>query len=221
MSTRPHTFAPDSFYHLYNRGTDKRIIFLEISDYERFIELLYLCNSELSVNMRDIHSSYDTVFDFDRGITLTSIGAYCLMPNHFHLLVKANANEGVTRFMGKVSTGYSMYFNKKYERSGALFQGSFKSELASDDRYLKYLFSYIHLNPIKLLQPDWKERGIANIQNAFDYARNYEYSSLKDHLEWSRPQSKILHISDFPSYFSTGEAQAQELVSWLDYPNIP
>ena len=91
------------------------------------------------------------------------------MPNHFHILVKEKIENGISKFMGKLTTGYSMYFNKRYDRTGSLFQGVFKSVHADSDEYLKYLFAYIHLNPIKLINPEWKENGIKdkNRANAF------------------------------------------------------
>ncbi len=73
------------------------------------------------------------------------------MPNHFHILFKQEKEQGITTFMQKLSTAYVMYYNKKYKRSGGLFEGKFKSKYAGEDRYLKYLFSYIHLNPLKIL----------------------------------------------------------------------
>lgn len=217
MSTRAHPLAPDCFYHLYNRGTDKRTIFHSPSDYQRFLELLYLCNSDMSINVRDIHKTYDSVFQFERASALVHVGAFCLMPNHFHMLIKVDVNEGASHFMGKLSTGYSMYFNKKYERSGALFQGSFKSELVDNDKYLKYLYSYIHLNPVKLLQPDWKERGIDQQERAYKYAAEYEYSSLPDYSGSTRPEGKILYPEAFPDYFKDAASHRDELISWLNY----
>ena len=89
-----------------------------------------------------------------------------------------------------------MYFNTKYERSGTLFQGRFKSKVIEDDIYLKYLYSYIHLNPLKMLKNDWKEEGL-KIKNAEIYLRGYKYSSLND-LVWreNRKEVRILSTND-------------------------
>ena len=84
--------------------------------------------------------------EIDRGETLVDIGIYCLVPNHFHLLIKEKTENGISEFVKKVATGYSMYFNKKYERTGSLFEGPFKAKRIDTDEYLKYIFSYIHLN---------------------------------------------------------------------------
>src|SRR3989338_5483185 len=99
------------------------------------------------------------------------------MPNHFHLLLKEIEMGGISQFMGKLSTAYSMYFNKKYERTGSLFEGRFKSSRIANDNYLHYLFAYIHLNPIKLIEPMWKEKGINDFARAKEFLGRYNYSS--------------------------------------------
>jgi putative transposase len=105
------------------------------------------------------------------------------MPNHFHLLIKSNVDDGISIFLKKVCTGYSMYFNQKYNRSGTLFQGRFKSTFVSDDLYLKYLFHYIHLNPIKLIrgEENWREDGIKNFVKVKEFLNRYKYSSFTDY----------------------------------------
>ena len=155
-------FAVGEFYHVYNRGTDKRKIFLSQADYQRFIILLYLANSNQPVRIDLRRNSVEKLFEADRGKDLVDIGAYCLMPNHFHILLKEKVENGISLFMQKITTAYTMYFNKKHERSGVLFQGVFKSEHLATDNYLKYIYSYIHLNPVKLIEPTWRENGIKN-----------------------------------------------------------
>src|SRR3989344_6001816 len=186
----------DGYYHLYNRGNNKRVIFETQSDYERFICLLYICNNVESVHMSNI--------SFHRGSTLmesvfslptkpiVAIGAYCLMPNHFHLLIREITRDGTSLFMQKLSTAYTMYFNKKKDATGSLFQGRFKAESAEFDPYLKYLFSYIHLNPIKLIEPKWKETGIKNRIEAKKYLSTFSYSSYFDYLGKKRAIVKII-----------------------------
>lgn len=216
MGQRTVQFVEQEFYHLYNRGTDKRNIFLDHSDYERFTHLLFLCNSENRINFRDIKNEYEDIFEFDRGKPLVAIGAYCLMPNHFHILATQVSENGMTMFMNKLGTSYSMYFNKKYERTGALFEGRFKAQHADHDAYLKYLFSYIHLNPIKLFQPDWKEKGITNVNNAFTFLSSYEHSSWIDYHR-ERAVRKILSREMFPEYFLTADQHKEELLDWLNF----
>lgn len=217
MTTRFTPIVPGEFYHVYNRGTDKRIIFHDNADYRRFMELLYLSNCKQPINVRDIKKTRQSVFDFDRGEQLVSIGAYCLMPNHFHLLLTPVEENNAAKFMNKLGTSYSMYFNKRYNRTGALFQGPFKSQLAGRDEYLKYLFAYIHLNPVKLIQKDWKEQGIKDVYKALDHAGSYQYSSLPDYLGFTRPEKAIINPDPFPAYFLTVAATETNLLDWLTY----
>jgi putative transposase len=221
VSTRAIAFSEYEFYHVYNRGTDKRVIYQNHQDHQRFIELLFLANSSKSFNVRDVRTKYENVFEYDRGQELVAIGAYCLMPNHFHLLVTPLIEGGVAKFMSKLSTGYSMYFNKKYNRTGSLFEGSFKAKHADSDEYLKYLFSYIHLNPTKLQQPDWEEQGSINEEATFDFVKSYRYSSLVDYLGENRVISSVLKKASFPEYFSNEEALKSEIFSWLTFKNSP
>lgn len=219
MTQRMFSFAYGEFYHAYNRGTDKRVIFQDTADYRRFVELLFLSNSVFAVDIRYVRKFNDSIYDFDRGDPLVYIGAYCLMPNHFHILLTPVVEGGVQIFMQKLSTGYSMYFNKRYERKGALFESRFKARHANSDEYLKYLFSYIHLNPVKLIQPDWKESGIRDIERVKQYLDTYEFSSLKDYFG-HRIQSDIIESIKFPEYFSSKQQVDAELLNWLAYAEL-
>lgn len=217
--------SPGEYYHIYNRGVDKRIIFEKHNDYERFINLLFACNGSNNLNLRDDTSIPKGLtfgmFEFDRGKPLVAIGAYCLMPNHFHLILKETKENGISKFMQKLSTAYTMYFNQKNERSGALFQGTFKSEWLDTDMYLRYLFSYIHLNPIKLIDPKWKETGIADKNVAKKYLETYVYSSYLDYSPdvKKREISRILKKESFPAYFVNKVSFERHIDDWLDFNN--
>lgn len=215
MSTRIVPLAVNEFYHLYNRGVDKRTIFQDESDQKRFLALLYLCNSSIPISLREILRGHTSAFEFETGEPLVAIGAYCLMPNHFHVLATPLIEGGLTTFMAKLGTAYSMYFNKKYERTGALFQGTFKSQHANSDEYLKYLFSYIHLNPVKLIDAKWREQGSDDAAKSFDFAASYPYSSLQDHLGCIRDENKIINKTPFPEYFVSATDIEREIFSWL------
>ncbi len=216
---RNFSFSINEYYHIYNRGTDKRIIFLEPYDYSRFIILLHLCNSRIPVDIEKFlreGRSFPELINIVIDDRLVHIGAYVLMPNHFHILVKEINENGISLFMKKLSTAYSMYFNKKYERSGNLFQGIFKAKHAEKDEYLKYLFAYIHLNPVKLIDPYWKENKIKDKNKAEEYLLDYKHSSYLDYLNLERNENKILNISSFPEYF-LDKNFGDFINDWLSY----
>ena len=104
MALRKQTFAPSEYYHLYNRGTEKRIIFKDANDYQHFLYLMYVCNTDKSIELRKIGKN------FDRGEIIVNIGAYCLMPNHFHVLVREKEEGGISKYMRKLLTSYSIVF---------------------------------------------------------------------------------------------------------------
>ena len=216
MSIRKISFVANEYYHLYNRGNSKQKIFHDREDYSRFMSLLYACNSKNNFKVSNLNKN-ETPYDFERGENIISIGAYCLMPNHFHILITEIDNGGISKFMQKLSTAYSMYYNKKYKRIGGLFEGKFKSQHANNDRYLKYLFSYIHLNPVKIINNKWKENGIENKSEVLEYLKHYEYSSYLDYLEIHRIQDIILNKKSFPNYFSTRQVFLKEMFTWLSY----
>lgn len=211
MSERKTPFVIGEYYHLYNRGVEKRTIFMDTKDYQHFLFLMYVCNTEKSITLRDIKKN------FERGEAIVDIGAYCLMPNHFHLLVKEKVEGGVSIYMRKVMTAYSMYFNKKYERTGTLFEGTFKSSHSATDRYLKYLYSYIHLNPAKLINKNWKEARGGTRAELLKFVLSYKYSSLSEYMGVAH----IINARAFPSYFTKPQDHKAELFSWLNTEENP
>lgn len=220
--TRLVKFTPGEFFHIYNRGTNKMNIFTNHFDYSRFQKLLYAVNSKDTLKLSDIERSKVNpcpTWVIDRGETLVEIGAYCLMPNHFHLLIRSKDEKNTGTFLQRLLTSHSKYFNTKYDRSGSLFQGKSKAEHVVGDNYLKYIFSYIHLNPVKIIQRDWKENGITNIEEVKKYLSEYKYSSFRDFAGEKRRESKILELSNFPNYFSTKEDYIDEIIEWLNYNN--
>ncbi len=215
-------FSEGEYYHIYNRGIEKRTIFLDEADYKRFVFVLFCANDIIRFNSRDIKRQFALGLPSGkRENSIIEIGAFCLMPNHFHLLIKETTEGGISKFMSKIMTAYSMYFNKKYERSGALFQGTFKAEHADSDEYLKYLFSYIHLNPIKLIQPDWKEKGIENKDEVINFLKDYKNSSYLDYMGVSREENKIINKEVFTEYFPSTNDFEREIFDWLNYINLP
>jgi putative transposase len=215
MATRKISFEKGEFYHLYNRGNSKQEIFHNDNDYNHFIFLLLILNNQKNIELRNIQvSKYIHNPDIE---PLVSIGAYVLMPNHFHILITEKIEGGISKFMQKLSTAYVMYYNKKYKRTGSLFEGKFKSQHLNTDKYLKYIFSYIHLNPIKLIDKHWKEKGILNKKVVIDYINKYTYSSYLDYIGTKRIQNSILNTKDFPDYFPTKNSFNVEMSDWLSY----
>jgi putative transposase len=147
--------ASDSFYHVYARGSNRQRIFREPADFEKFLKLFsrYLSLEETKNNVGISFPNYSNRLE---------LNAFCLMPNHFHLLIYQRQQGVMTQFMRSLLTSYSMYFNKKYKRSGPLFESRYKASLISDDAYLEHITRYIHLNPQL-----WQQ---------------YEYSSLPYYL---------------------------------------
>lgn len=138
------------FYHVYNRGVDKRDIFLSTYDFDRFLQ----CLSEFNTT-EPVGSLYELSFANTRnklGIPgakfekLVDITAYCLNMNHFHFILRQRKKDGISKFMMKVGGGYGRYFNNKHERLGVLFQGRFKVNHIDSNEYLLHLSAYINLN---------------------------------------------------------------------------
>ena len=146
MSTRKNNFATGEFYHVYNRGVDKRIIFTDEHDLNRFFKSMVEFNT-----IDPIGSLYEHSFRQLGGETpkltekLVNIIAYCLNPNHFHLILEQLLDGGISEFMKRLG-GYTSYFNNKYKRSGSLFQGTFKNAHIDSNEYLLHASSYVNLN---------------------------------------------------------------------------
>ncbi len=104
------------------------------------------------------------------------------MPNHYHLLLRQQADGGITEFMRKLGGGYVNYFNLKHQRVGPLFQGKFKSVLIDDEAQFTYIPFYIHLNPLDLFVKDWREKGIGDSKKAIGFLNNYKWSSHSDYV---------------------------------------
>ena len=210
---RKDPFITGEYYHIYNRGIDKRIIFKSKKDYERFIMLLYLANSDDSFRLDNIlnkqHKTFGEALVLDKDEPLVSIGAWCLMTNHFHLLIRQEVDGGVTKFMRKLGVGYSMFFNIKYQRKGALFGGLFKSKLIGvDDNYMRQLFGYIHINPLEIEFPEWKDKikkSSINM-NMKKFLESYQYSSYLDYVGKDRVEKNIINPKNFPDYFQNSQS---------------
>ncbi|OGC88044.1 hypothetical protein A2419_00250 [Candidatus Adlerbacteria bacterium RIFOXYC1_FULL_48_26] len=168
--------------------------------------LLFIANDPARLNMRDLLSKYrgrsfTEIFKEEKPKkSLVDVLAYSLMPNHFHLVLRQRTEQGITFFLRKVMTGYSMYFNIKYSHSGVLLQGRFKSSHINNEPYFRYIFSYVHLNPLSLIEPKWEKLGVKDRDAARDFMRNYKYSSYQDYAYARRPESRLLAEINIPEF---------------------
>jgi len=183
----------DSFYHIYNRGAHKADIFLDRLDYERMLKLLYIANNDLAFELSHLP---ENIFALEKEKPIVDILAYCLMPNHIHLALRPRheyGEKGITKFIRKLATGYSNYFNVKYDHSGTIWQGTYKKKFVGDEGYAKTLINYIHLNPFGIEEPLLtKEARREQLERAVKSSTEYEYSSLRDYLGIRRVQSSII-----------------------------
>ncbi len=168
-------FASESYYHVFNRGNGKQTVFFDAEDYKLFIlrlreNLFPLVSPEGRPQggaslIAESHTPYIRKPLPPESFHLLS---YCLMPNHFHFLVKQNTDLPVGKLIAKVCTSYSMYVNKKYDKVGNLFQGTFKAALVDSDAYLLWVSAYIHNNP--------RTAGLV------ESSQDWSYSSYADYL---------------------------------------
>lgn len=176
---RKHGFAEDEFYHVYNRGVEKRNIFMDDNDRWRFITLLMVLQGKKYVeqigryviDVRHLVLDKKMFKEILQNQTVKLVG-FCLMPNHFHLILQEVAEGGISAFMQRLGDGYTKYFNARYQRHGHLFGGVFKSVHIDTDEYMKYLSAYIHLNPS---EAGWRKREV-----------KYPWSSFQDYVSENR-----------------------------------
>lgn len=189
----------NELYHVYNRGVEKRNICADDRDRVRFVHSLYEFNDTAPAHnvkhyfeTKDIASPY---FQRRDKTPLVQIHGWCLMDNHYHLLLSECAEGGLADFTRKLGIGYTHYFNERHERSGVLFQGRTKKKLIDRDAYFLFILHYIHLNPLDYLKEadDWRERKISNAAEALDHLDAYRWSSFLDYCG----------KKDFPSIITT------------------
>jgi len=188
MPTKRPQLVNNGIYHIVLRGVDGAIIFADNSDYYRGIFSIFEFNDSAPVHIRDrrrnrLRAKRDgrEQFSANRDL-LVEILAFCFMPNHIHLLLKQLKDGGITSFMRKFGAGYVTYFNKRHNRNGHLFQGRFKAVHVIKREQLENVFVYIHVNPISLIEPGWKEAGTRSSKKALSYIENYKWSSFQDYI---------------------------------------
>lgn len=198
------------FYHIYNRGVDKRDIFMNERDHCRFIQYLYEFNNTRSVHVRGATSptSHKKI-----GERIVEIICFILIPNHFHFIVRQLIDNGISKFMQKLETGHAMFFNKKYDRTGRLFEGHFKAKLIKTDEYLMHLSRYIHLNCLDLIEPGWKEKGVRDWDRVNKFLESYKWSSYLDYIGKNNFPD-IINKGPLNEYFKSSEEYKKYIRIW-------
>ncbi len=176
---RVKEYVSESYYHLYNRGNNKQPVFNDDQDYSVFMNLLkrHLGKKQSEDKLGRLYPNYHDQLE---------LLAFCLMPNHFHLLVYQHDPHAITRLMRSIGTSYTGYINNKYDQVGHIFQGSFLASRITSDNYWLHISRYIHLNP-----KDWK---------------NWQWSSLPYYIsdkkaDWVRPKRILDGFEDSKDYY--------------------
>lgn len=183
---RPKVVAGE-LYHIYNRGVEKRIIFPSTLYYRRFITGMRAFNNSHPVLLREfmkdgakaVNTGIGSLYE---GKRLVEIGAFILMPNHYHFLLRPMYDDGIALFLQKLGAGYSGFFNLKNARVGALFQGRYKMKRIDSDRYARHIQAYIALNALDHAMPEWRQRGVRNREQARRILRHYPWSSYASYM---------------------------------------
>lgn len=193
-------FAPGEYYHLLNRGVGKHNIFTNTTDYIRFLFLIVYCQSPISftnisyhirsfrsTNIFRISTDTETKIESSRYVELVS---FCLMPNHFHLIVKEVEDNGISNYMQRIQNAYTKYFNTKNKISGHLFQGPFRAVYLEDNEQLLYLSAYIHKNCTEL-------KGWRNKEESYPWSSLIAY---KNNYHWSKLLKPEIIFNQFKNF---------------------
>jgi putative transposase len=216
-------FENDKYYHLYNRGVDKRVVFSKESDYYRFLISMQEFNTPDPIGSlfaRNIIKASEalkprkTKQEPDKSIKLVEFIAFCLNPNHFHLLVRQLVEGGISKFMQKLQMGYTNFFNLQYDRSGSLLQGKFKvTEIGSTD-LLDYISAYINGNPeIHGLRPadSWKWSSCSDYLGSTEY-KLCDVSLVMRHFKNTESYKEYLrHVIEESSSIKNAKKRAEFL----------
>jgi putative transposase len=175
-------YGENRYYHVYNRGVNKQDIFLEDVDYHYFLGLLkrHLSPEQTTDKYGRVARNYAQEVE---------LNAYCLMPNHYHLLFYLKEKAGLAHLMRSIMTNYAMYFNRKYDRSGGLYEGVFLAAPITNDYYLWHVTRYIHLNPV----------GIGKKFRAYPYSSLGYYAGEKTGL-WIHPERLVESAEEQTKY---------------------
>jgi len=217
-------------FHVLNRGVDKRTIVLDERDRVRFVHDLYALNDARPVNNLTHNFRSKSIagprFSADSmREPLVTIHGWCLMKNHYHLLLTENVSGGITSFLRKFNIGYAKYFNERHERSGALFQGRTKKIPIERDAQFLYILHYIHLNPLDYCASayTWREGHVGNRAHALHYLAAYRWSSFLDY-NGTHNFPSVIDVTLFNDVFSKSGGYGAELLTFVrdieEYPTL-
>ena len=236
MPLRKEIFANNEIYHITLRALDDNLLFKDKSELYRAIYGIYEFNNANPVSIRrrreersrfklslpkpDFGGALSApMIEEDKRKPLISVVSFCLMPNHIHLLIRQLIDRGVSIFMQKFGTGLAKYFNTKNNRKGHVFQNQFHAVRIEDDGQLLTALVYIFTNPVALIEPGWKERGVRNIEKSIDFLeQEYRWSSYWDCLGKKNFPSIIEKEKDFVLEVMGGQDGCKEAVDkWIKY----
>src|SRR3989338_632533 len=216
-------------FHLLNRGVDKRQIFMNDGDRVRFVHNLYEMNDTRPANNTSWNLSKngnganinDLRGRYSERERIVDIHGWCLMKNHYHLLVSERAEGALTKFLMKMNVGYAKYFNEKYKRSGTLFQGRTKKVLIAREAHFLHILHYIHFNPLDYLESahNWCTGEVRNMKKALAHLEQYRWSSYLDY-SGTRNFPSIITRELFDDVFKNYKKVASSFLGDLEVESI-
>ncbi len=238
MPYRKEQFVNGEIYHIIVKGVDGNVIFKNIDDHYRGAFSIYEFNNAKRVEIRErrrerakikeqikkVSREFEKIKNqvcggptsADSRDKMVEVLAFCVMPNHLHLLLRQLREGGINKFMVKLGTGYGGYFNRKYSHQGHVFQKQFTAVHIKNEEQLKTVFVYIHINPVSLIEPIWKEKGIKNPKKVIKFLEDYKWSSYPDYI--GKKSFPSVTDRDFISKIIGGEQGCKEFVeSWIKY----
>jgi len=237
MPRKARHFINNGIYHIILRRVGNEQLFNDVDDYYRVIFYLYECNNTKPVIIRqrrrarnqfkkaiklldkiNISEFFENSDRRENRDLLVEVLAFCLMPTHIHLLVRQLKDGGISKFIQKIGAGYPAYFKNKYKikLKGYFFQDRFSAVPVETEGQLRVVFTYIHTNPVALVEPQWKEKGIKNFQEIIKFLENYKWSSYQDYL--GKKNFPSVTVRNFMLEIMGGEKGCREWVEgWLKY----
>jgi len=224
MPYRKQQFANNDIHHITLKAINDNLIFKDINDYYRGIFSIYEFNNSKSVTIqkrREMRIRFKegrgraSTFE-DKRDRLVDVLCFCFMPNHIHLLLKQNKDNGITKFMSKTGTGLGGYINRKHNRQGHVFQNRFNAVPIKTDEQLKIVVAYIHTNPLYLRYPKWKKIRIKDPAEAYSFLEKYKWSSFLDYIGIQNFPSVTERI--FITELMGGEQGCKDFTKyWIEY----